>query len=426
MLALAYRLEIAQQLITALFSFVGCGEAYGHADLLSLVHLSNQFRVIGNAEHSTLRVGDAVSVEARLIGVWDEANLRTITVRAIISKLSRSGESQQLKAEPAVEVESAFAIRAGAFQTKTQTSQLLHGAKPESPAAALFQEKTSEWQLALTDQKVLSVLASKKWHSVDASKLVVGHTLAVVVTARQTPVLASTSLSVSESSDDPASAARSCFMTTGTISDVQTGAVLGTIECAQPATTACVVLGYLQRHAVLLERDERVFDPPQHYPTSQWTAPLSNQMYALASKDVNPIHTSGAVAALAGLPTTITHGMFTSCVGRQLIQGTLARTPQNYSVLIQLCWPVFVAAAAGLGGTVTRWRASFVGMVIPGSKANAEITLRSVFFDLNRVCSSTSEHSHSFLVQIMQARCKSDPPSAQARRNRGCVDAGHG
>lgn len=41
-------------------------------------------------------------------------------------------------------------------------------------------------------------------------------------------------------------------------------------------------------------------------------APDENAGYAIASKDFNPIHTNIYFAQLANLPTTITHGMWTS------------------------------------------------------------------------------------------------------------------
>ena len=51
------------------------------------------------------------------------------------------------------------------------------------------------------------------------------------------------------------------------------------------------------------------------------TAPRSNTTYALASGDLNPIHVNGAIALLAGLPTTITHGMWTSANGAGTAMG---------------------------------------------------------------------------------------------------------
>lgn len=51
------------------------------------------------------------------------------------------------------------------------------------------------------------------------------------------------------------------------------------------------------------------------------TAPPSNVPYATASLDLNPIHRDAVVAALAGLPGTITHGMWTSANGLRVLLG---------------------------------------------------------------------------------------------------------
>ncbi len=46
-------------------------------------------------------------------------------------------------------------------------------------------------------------------------------------------------------------------------------------------------------------------------------SPNENNTYAVASRDFNPIHTNNYLSVLAKLPTTITHGMWTSAVARR-------------------------------------------------------------------------------------------------------------
>jgi len=72
------------------------------------------------------------------------------------------------------------------------------------------------------------------------------------------------------------------------------------------------------------------------------TSPQTGAAYALASMDLNPIHTDPQFASLAGLPGTITHGMWTAAASLAAIQREL---PER----------------------VISWKTDFVGIVTPGT-----------------------------------------------------------
>ncbi|WP_435829327.1 fatty acid synthase subunit beta domain-containing protein [Nocardia fusca] len=84
------------------------------------------------------------------------------------------------------------------------------------------------------------------------------------------------------------------------------------------------------------------------------TAPLSMAAFAEMSGDHNPIHTSDAVAALAGLGGVIVHGMWLSAVGQ------------------------YAVSAVDPGDrvsprTITAWTARFLGMVRPGERIDIRV-----------------------------------------------------
>lgn len=81
-----------------------------------------------------------------------------------------------------------------------------------------------------------------------------------------------------------------------------------------------IVFGYLSRHGKeVLSRV--MFEHPLAIEIAEprCVAPRDNNDYAFASGDWNPIHLSRSFAAYAGLPGTITHGMYTSARVRDMI-----------------------------------------------------------------------------------------------------------
>ncbi|KAA0166660.1 hypothetical protein FNF28_03034 [Cafeteria roenbergensis] len=83
-------------------------------------------------------------------------------------------------------------------------------------------------------------------------------------------------------------------------------------------------------------------------------SPADNLAYASASRDLNPIHRNPLVASLAGLPGTITHGMWTSANAQRVLESCIG--------------------GAGEGALVRSFNASFEGMVLPGDELATQVT----------------------------------------------------
>ncbi|KAJ2058736.1 fatty acid synthase alpha subunit Lsd1 [Coemansia sp. S146] len=117
------------------------------------------------------------------------------------------------------------------------------------------------------------------------------------------------------------------------------------------------VVEYLRRHkaapAVLLfDHDGHPLVPFGEARQPQVTVPDSNWEYANLSADGNPIHTNPYIADVAGLPGTITHGLWTSASTRALVE---------------------YYAADDEPERIRMYQANFVGMVMPRDELRTEL-----------------------------------------------------
>lgn len=87
-------------------------------------------------------------------------------------------------------------------------------------------------------------------------------------------------------------------------------------------------------------------------------APDTNLPYASASRDLNPIHRNELVASLAGLPGTITHGMWSSANAQRVLEACLG--------------------GPGESALVRSFDASFEGMVLPGDELITQVSHRAM------------------------------------------------
>jgi enoyl reductase-like protein/3-oxoacyl-ACP reductase-like protein/acyl dehydratase len=115
------------------------------------------------------------------------------------------------------------------------------------------------------------------------------------------------------------------------------------------------IVGYLGRYGklvdapVLLEEKDRytLLAEPDTV-----TVPRSNERYAIAGGDFNPIHVNGYIADLAGLPGTITHGLWYSANGRRVVETYAANNhPER----------------------VLNYQPTFNGMVMPGDTLSTQV-----------------------------------------------------
>ncbi|KAJ2740219.1 fatty acid synthase alpha subunit Lsd1, partial [Coemansia sp. BCRC 34301] len=117
------------------------------------------------------------------------------------------------------------------------------------------------------------------------------------------------------------------------------------------------VIEYLRRHETASE--SMLFGHDGHPLTSldkvhqpHVTVPDSNLEYARVSADSNPIHTNPYIAYAAGLPGTVTHGLWTSASTRALVEFYAANDEPE---------------------RIRMYQADFVGMVFPKDQLRTEL-----------------------------------------------------
>ncbi|CAK7225026.1 beta subunit of fatty acid synthetase [Sporothrix curviconia] len=285
-------------------------------DLLKLVHLSNEFRMLPGAE--PLKKGDEVSTTAQVNAVINQESGKMVEVCGTIV---RDGE-------PVMEVTSQFLYR-GEYNDYENT----------------FQRKTEvPMQVHLASSKDVAVLRSKQWFLLDDQQDIslLGQTL----TFRLQSLVR--------------------FKNKTVFSHVETrGQVLLELPTKEVVQVASVeyeagvsngnpVIDYLERHGSSIEQPINFENP---IPLSGKTplllrAPASNDTYARVSGDFNPIHVSRIFANYANLPGTITHGMYSSAAVRSLVE----------------TW-----AAENNIGRVRSFHASLVGMVLPNDDIHVKL-----------------------------------------------------
>ncbi|KAK3935182.1 acyl transferase domain-containing protein [Diplogelasinospora grovesii] len=252
---------------------------------LNLVHLSNELILLNDS--ISLTEGDVVSSSAQVTAIRDESMGRIVQVDAIIAKAQA----------PVVRITSEFLFRDNyadssvCFEKKTEPPSLMH-VDTHSKAAVL---KSKDWI---------------RWK--DLSVDLLGRELVFEME------------SLAYLDDNASSASSSRTQTWGTIYDQEDKQIVGTIRHQQQRQNTCSSnppLDYCRRHA-------RPVDSLQHLEHAQrlgsqdrleFTAPSTNSAYSRASGDFNPIHTSLPFAKYAGLPGTITHGMWISAAVRKLV-----------------------------------------------------------------------------------------------------------
>ncbi|KAF9776597.1 hypothetical protein IL306_005195 [Fusarium sp. DS 682] len=92
-----------------------------------------------------------------------------------------------------------------------------------------------------------------------------------------------------------------------------------------------IVAEYLSRHGKPSESLIQ-FDKPLklRIDVDSFSTPPDNTHYAKASGDVNPIHLSQPIASYAGLPGTITHGMYTSAQVQKIVKRQICDERSNF------------------------------------------------------------------------------------------------
>lgn len=286
-------------------------------DILRLVHLQNGFKMLPGAE--PLRKGDKVTTSASLKSVVIQPSGKIVEVCGV---LSREGQA-------VMEVTSQFLYRgqftdyANCFERKTETPV----------------------EVELKTAKDVAVLCSKEWFHRDSgitSEYLLGKTL---IFRTESTVW---------------------YKNESVFSNVETrGQALLELPTKEIIQIASVNYdageSYGNPVVDFLNRNGRPIEQPIQFENSislhsgtvlASRAPSSNEPYAVVSGDYNPIHVSRVFAQYAGLPGTITHGMYSSASVRSLVE----------------TW-----AAANHASRVRAFECKFVGMVLPNDDIETKL-----------------------------------------------------
>ncbi|KAI8824957.1 uncharacterized protein EV422DRAFT_605412 [Fimicolochytrium jonesii] len=288
-------------------------------DLLKLVHLSNEFRML--TSNDALQVGDEIETKSVINSVMITDAGKAVEVKATLLKAGK----------PLMEIISTFLYR-GKFTDYENTFR-----------------RTSEQpvQVVLGSTKDIEVLQAKPWFSLKA----------------EAPALKKGAVLIFrlETTAQNADAAKlATVKTSGTVSLKTTREVfeIGTVDYEATNVHGNVVLEYLKRHGSSIEQPVSfesggysVHPNPKLFPATV-TVPSSNDPYAVISGDLNPIHTNVFFADLANLPGTITHGMWTSASTRKFIEQHAANNQPE---------------------RVKAYKVTFLDMVLPGDQLETKL-----------------------------------------------------
>ncbi|EED22445.1 malonyl CoA-acyl carrier protein transacylase, putative [Talaromyces stipitatus ATCC 10500] len=293
-------------------------------DLLSLVHLSNSFRMAPGAP--PFKVGDSVRA--------------TTEITAMVNQ-----ESGKL-----VEISGSVASKDGASIMHI-TSQFLYRAVHLDYEDTFQRTVEKPIKVNLETQTDVAILKAKEWFQLDRTDMeLVGKT---VIFRLETMKTFDGGISFSS------------VKTVGSV-DMQladsTGASsrIASVNYVAGPSYSNPVLDYLRRvgsetnEIVYLERPIPIGEPNES--PFIITAPNSNVIYSMVSGDYNPIHTSRAFAEYVGLPGSIVHGMQTSGAIRTHVENWMAEGDNHQKVAM-----------------MREFSVHFVGMVLPGDRIEVRL-----------------------------------------------------
>ena len=282
-------------------------------DLLKNVHLENGFRMLPNA--IPLKIGDTIKITSHVDSIMIQDSGKTVQTSGIIT---RDGVS-------VMEVISRCMYRGNysdfenTFQRKHEKVMILHLAKPEHVA----QLQAREWfQLKNHNTELLGKTLTFRLES--------------LIRFQNGDIWSS-------------------VMTKGEVFEEVAEKIsrIATVQYEAGRSYGNPVVDYLERHGRPAEQ-RNIFDQaiPLHATALTTTAPSSNELYARASGDYNPIHVSRIFSIYAGHAGTITHGMYTSAVVRSYVESWAAENDIN---------------------RIRSFKCSFVGIVLPQDQIDVKL-----------------------------------------------------
>ncbi|KAJ2347619.1 fatty acid synthase alpha subunit Lsd1, partial [Coemansia sp. RSA 2671] len=289
-------------------------------DLLKILHLYNKYQIVDGAP--MLRVGDSVSSELAVGGLVNTPIGRKVR---IFAKLYCRGQN-------IATIESAFMYRDDFIDIAKTFDHVLE----------------QRFTIRLDTEGDVAALEAKEWFVYREDVL-----------ARVSPGsdiefrLDSEHRFKSESVYSGVSTVGRAFIKTHSGQSVHIADV--NFECGVLAKDP--VIEYLHRHEVasdllLFDHDGHPLMPLDETLQLRVRVPDSNWEYANLSADGNPMHTNPYMADIAGLPGTITHGLWTSASTRALVE---------YYAADDEPW------------RIRMYQTSFVGMVLPRDELCTEL-----------------------------------------------------
>ncbi|SPO24499.1 related to fatty acid synthase, beta and alpha chains [Ustilago trichophora] len=292
------------------------------ADLLSLVHLSNSFKVVDDAR--PLRAGDVCTATAHASSIKISDTGKSVSVTGTVLRKDASGDFV-----PVISVVSSFFFRGRFtdFNTCFETSQ-------------------NEYNLEIKTKADATVLLAKEWFDWVAPQPLAPGTVLHFNIQSLLKYKDSTSYSDVE-------------VTGGAyVRDYKDDLIkVGEIEyIADAISYGNPVIEYIKRNGgastggvAPLETGYTI--GASDVPTT-FVAPATNEPYSNVSGDFNPIHINPYFSSFASLPGTITHGLFSSAASRKFVE---------------------VVAAEGYPDRCLSFEANFVGMVLPGDELTVKL-----------------------------------------------------
>ncbi|KAI9826698.1 MAG: beta subunit of fatty acid synthetase [Phylliscum demangeonii] len=318
-------------------------------DLLRLVHLSNGFKMVQDA--TPLRAEDQVQVTSQVNSIVIQDAGKMVEVAGVIW---RDGDA-------VMEITSQFLYR-GTYTDFESTFQKTQ----ETPT-----------QVRLNSARDVAVLLSKAWFHLDKPDTVI---LGQTLTFRLQSIVRFKS--------------KTTFSSIETVGQVliegrTTTAPVATVEYQAGFSRGNPVVEYLRRHGSALEGRVHLEAGISLTGKSPLViaSPESNETYADASGDFNPIHVSRIFSDYVDLPGTITHGMYSSAAVRHAVDR----------------W-----AAGDHAGSMRRFDASFVGMVLPQDQI--EIELQHIGMIAGRKIIRVEATSQRSGEKVLTAEAEIEPP----------------
>jgi fatty acid synthase subunit beta, fungi type len=281
-----------------------------NADILQLVHKSIHIRYLPGS--GPLILGESVQSRSQISSLTIEKSGKAVVIDGLIT---RNGV-------PVIEIQSSFFFR-GSYVDYENTFEVFQ--EPD-----IILEDVSPSTLALLD--------SRNWILLDGRDLL-GKNLLFRLTSEKKFTMNGTEKSLT---------------VTGSIFNSRHGQLnqIGRVilEITQPRRPGNAAIDFLLQYGRFVEERQYLPRPGWKHGSSttlEVSVPCKNELYAILSKDTNPIHTNPVFASYAQLPGTITHGMMTSALVRSQLESTIVGSnPRRFR----------------------SWKASFLDFVMPGEQ----------------------------------------------------------